>query len=566
MNYTHSYLHFKACTRILISLLLFLFSDAQAAEKSPENILRNWEKFEQYRPVDHAKALRYARLAVEKLDSTTISPQAAALYDFLADNSENHEFHYHQALEYKRHSARLYEALGHKRDIARTAADLGRLYLKEGDYHNAYTNGLRALHLAQSLRDTLSMREAYMTIEQVTYFYDQDVEQAMEYNRQVADTYHGRDQADQTVRALNNRFHYPLSPDEVREILIRGETICRKYGFNDMLLNIYLNVALQEILFGDLEASWEFLQKAKPLITNFKEEGYYYSASGFYHINSGNHQTAIEDTRRSIELLQQGDFDSKNVHSYFLLQELYQQQGNYREAYEALLQFSEIYTHQINTEDLLELSKTINDLELQRAREWHLFVIVTLVLGVILLIVGISLFYSRHKLEVKNRHLLAEKAEQELNSRNEIIKIQKLQQYQEQRNMTSLIEELSSAVSASDSKTMRMEINRIIQRLVKNPTAASDWVEVEKTMVSNKDIFFENLIKAYPNLTKNERKLCTFIHLNLSTKEISKMTHQSTGSINIARSRLRQKFGLTGSDQSLIAFLDQFKVSETGKE
>ncbi|MBQ8308070.1 MAG: hypothetical protein IJX56_04640, partial [Alistipes sp.] len=116
------------------------------------------------------------------------------------------------------------------------------------------------------------------------------------------------------------------------------------------------------------------------------------------------------------------------------------------------------------------------------------------------------------------------------------------------------------------SKTMRMEINRIIHRMVKNPTAASAWVEVEKTMVSNKDIFFENLIKAYPNLTKNERKLCTFIHLNLSTKEISKMTHQSTGSINIARSRLRQKFGLTGSDQSLIAFLDQFKVSETGKE
>lgn len=78
-------------------------------------------------------------------------------------------------------------------------------------------------------------------------------------------------------------------------------------------------------------------------------------------------------------------------------------------------------------------------------------------------------------------------------------------------------------------------------------------------MVSN-DTFFDNLLKEYPNLTKNERKLCTFIHMNLSTKEIAKITHQSTGSINVARSRLRQKFGLTDSDTSLIAFLDKFKT------
>ena len=48
--------------------------------------------------------------------------------------------------------------------------------------------------------------------------------------------------------------------------------------------------------------------------------------------------------------------------------------------------------------------------------------------------------------------------------------------------------------------------------------------------------------------------------MNLSTKEIANITHQSTGSINVARSRLRQKFGLTDSETSLIAFLDRFKT------
>lgn len=549
---------------ILLSVaLFFVFQPTlRAEEELPEELLRDLEKFEQYRSSDREKALRYARRAEVQIDSTMLHAEVAAVYDFLADNSENHEFRYEDALHHKQRSLNLYEALDERRHTARTAADLGRLYLKDGDYHNAYTHSIKAVHLARSLRDTLSLREALMIIEQVDYFYNRDVEQAMEYNRMVADSYHGRAQADQTVRALNNRFNYPLTPVEVQEVLVRGEALCREYGFNDMLLNIYLNVALQEILFGDLEACAEFLERAKPLISNFKEEGYYYSASGFYHINCGNFEAAIEDTRRSIELLAQGDFDSKNVHSYFLLQELYHEAGDYAKAYDALLQFSEIYTRQINTEDLLGLSKTISELELKRAREWHLFIIVVLILGVVFLVVGIALFYSRHKLEVKNRRLMAEQAEQELRNKNEIIKIQKLQQYQEQRNLASLSEELSTALAATDGKTMRSEINRVIRRLQKGSDASRDWVEVETTLTRNNDAFFENLLKEYPNLTKNERKLCTFIHLNLSTKEISKMTHQSVGSINIARSRLRQKFGLTGSDQSLIAFLDRFESGE----
>ena len=90
-------------------------------------------------------------------------------------------------------------------------------------------------------------------------------------------------------------------------------------------------------------------------------------------------------------------------------------------------------------------------------------------------------------------------------------------------------------------------------------SGSGDWVEVETTLVGMNDVFFDNLLKEFPNLTKNERKLCTLIHMNLSTKEIANITHQSTGSINVARSRLRQKFGLTDSDVSLIAFLDRFK-------
>ena len=106
---------------------------------------------------------------------------------------------------------------------------------------------------------------------------------------------------------------------------------------------------------------------------------------------------------------------------------------------------------------------------------------------------------------------------------------------------------------------MRAEVRRIIRQLRNDVSGGGGWAEVEKTLANSNDAFFENLLKEYSNLTKNERKLCTLIHMNLSTKEISNMTHQSVGSINVARSRLRQKFGLTDSETSLIAFLDKFK-------
>ena len=50
--------------------------------------------------------------------------------------------------------------------------------------------------------------------------------------------------------------------------------------------------------------------------------------------------------------------------------------------------------------------------------------------------------------------------------------------------------------------------------------------------------------------------------MKMSTKEISNITNQSLGSINVARSRLRQKFGLTGDDKSLIVYLDRFGTAD----
>lgn len=560
----------------LWSIVILLFSGltyplfGAETEAVSQTLKMNLEKFEQYRKSDRKKALGYAQLVAADLDSTSSTgPQVAAIYDFLSEESEFHTYRYNEALDHKLHEAEIFRRIDDHAGIARTEADLGRLYLKVGDYHKAYNHGLEAMREAEKLHDTLSMREAEITIEQVEFFYYNDEERALAHNRRISEHFSGTEQARQAVRAMNNRFRYTLTPEQLKELMARSEAICAQYGLQEMMINLYLNAALQELRFNDVEACGHYLEQAKPLVSDFKEEGYYYSTSGFYHLHCGDNDRAIADTKRSIELLKEGDFESKNVHSYFLLQELYRSKGAYPEAYEALLEFSEIYTRQHNNGTIVELSQLINELELSHAeaqhkrdRELNSLLLLILVLGVLMLVAGISFFYTKVKLERKNRLLMEVQAEQELRNKNEMIKIQKLQQFQEQRNLAQITEELTSAVKAGGDKEIRSEIRRILRHMQKSSDTSADWAEVEKTLMGNNDIFYENLLREYPNLTKNERKLCTFIHLNLSTKEISKITHQSMGSIHIARSRLRQKFGLTGSDQSLIAFLDRFKASQ----
>jgi DNA-binding CsgD family transcriptional regulator len=67
--------------------------------------------------------------------------------------------------------------------------------------------------------------------------------------------------------------------------------------------------------------------------------------------------------------------------------------------------------------------------------------------------------------------------------------------------------------------------------------------------------FYEKLQSKFPDLTTNERKLCAFLRLNMTTKEISAITNQSLNSIEMARHRLRKKLNIDNSQVNLTTFL-----------
>ncbi len=68
--------------------------------------------------------------------------------------------------------------------------------------------------------------------------------------------------------------------------------------------------------------------------------------------------------------------------------------------------------------------------------------------------------------------------------------------------------------------------------------------------------FYKNIEEKCPDLTIKEKRLCAFLRLGLSTKDIASITFTEVRSVESARNRLRKKLDIA-SDESLIEFLSQ---------
>jgi len=106
-------------------------------------------------------------------------------------------------------------------------------------------------------------------------------------------------------------------------------------------------------------------------------------------------------------------------------------------------------------------------------------------------------------------------------------------------------------------KENQMIVQEIINEL-KSSQDSDTWAEFEAHFTQVHTDFYKRLNETFPNLSANEKKLCAFLRLNMSTKDIAAITYQSINSITVARSRLRKKLNIEGEDVNLINFLSQF--------
>ncbi len=105
--------------------------------------------------------------------------------------------------------------------------------------------------------------------------------------------------------------------------------------------------------------------------------------------------------------------------------------------------------------------------------------------------------------------------------------------------------ELSESIRREDPKAKQMKVIREIrQEIATNIEDDSQWNRFEENFNLVYDNFLQKLTDRYPVLKLSDRKLCAYLRMGLSSKEMASLLNTSVRSIETARYRLRRKLEL----------------------
>ncbi len=210
-----------------------------------------------------------------------------------------------------------------------------------------------------------------------------------------------------------------------------------------------------------------------------------------------------------------------------------------------------------NIQNLAALEMKYNYVNLLKAQEVKeqrnklLFAgaLIVFVFFIILLI----LLNQKQRIKVKNFKLQQKIADDKLERNNSMLASHLLHMVSINERKLSLIKTLKEQLPY-----VKKDNQPIVQKVIEGFESDQDamlWKEFEIRFTEVHKEFYAKLAKINPNLTLNEKRLCAFLLLNMTTKEITCITGQSIKAIEQARFRLRKQLGITNNQITLSDFL-----------
>ncbi|ULC58439.1 LuxR C-terminal-related transcriptional regulator [Flaviramulus sp. BrNp1-15] len=143
--------------------------------------------------------------------------------------------------------------------------------------------------------------------------------------------------------------------------------------------------------------------------------------------------------------------------------------------------------------------------------------------------------------ELENRQQLMrfnnDKLRQDIENKNRELGISTMSLIKKNEFLNTIKKELQNA---EDKKSIKNVI-KIIDRNLNN---ADDWHVFEEAFNNADKDFLKKIKHLHPSLTSNDLRLCAYLRLNLSSKEIAPLLNISPRSVEVKRYRLRKKMDL----------------------
>ena len=130
-----------------------------------------------------------------------------------------------------------------------------------------------------------------------------------------------------------------------------------------------------------------------------------------------------------------------------------------------------------------------------------------------------------------------EKLEQDMANKNRELAVSTMSLIKKNEFLTSIKDKLKDT---SESPKVRS----VIKTIDKDISEEDNWKFFKKAFSNADKDFFQKVKAKHPELTSNDLKLCAYLRLNLSSKEIAPLLNISVKSVEIKRYRLRKKMDL----------------------
>lgn len=130
-----------------------------------------------------------------------------------------------------------------------------------------------------------------------------------------------------------------------------------------------------------------------------------------------------------------------------------------------------------------------------------------------------------------------EQLEKEMAGKSKELAVSTMSLIKKNEFLTSIKEKLGSSKDSA-------EVRSVIRTIDKDISDEDNWNFFKKAFSNADKDFFRKIKSKHPNLTSNDLKLCAYLRLNLTSKEIAPLLNISVKSVEIKRYRLRKKMDL----------------------
>ena len=238
--------------------------------------------------------------------------------------------------------------------------------------------------------------------------------------------------------------------------------------------------------------------------------------------------------------------------------------GKYQEAYNDLsisssmkdsISQSEIQADAIHGIEQLKLQNEIKDLNASRKNLWMIILVLFLILGTaVCLIIKEKILNKKQKILLEEKEKLISEMDDSHNMdiTKHVDKIDSQQrklisQTMQLARISGSINQIKDIISTEE----KSDLNKLndINGIIKDFTSDRElWDAFTFYFEMTNANLVKNIYRECPNITARELRLCAFIVLNLTTKEIALITRRSPRSVETMKYRLGKKFNISEND------------------